>query len=338
MLNFQFAAIPNTVARDRNLSIESKGLLTVLASHANAGDWTCYPGIALLCDETGLCRSTLGKYLDELIEARYVSRSPRRINGQFAGWEYSIHFQSDKAGGHSLPGDNSSAAVFFPVQEESLSQETHTQHATPPCSDQTPVCVFLDEQETAPLAMEEVQTHIDSHVVDTQVVDTTEITLADSVASIDQATDTPKSSKSGRRTHDVAVDTAIPTDTVEEINTTDAIINTETIYLVKRPAPKNAAQAVLDDELCKAVSFYCGLAAKNGRIENPAAYKATLTRKALQGELDLTLFYKEKTPPVQRPLPYNAQEPKPLAAWKADSEADPPRPDELRELRKSLGY
>jgi hypothetical protein len=296
----------------------------------------------------GWSHPTLLKYTEELESKGWITRELKSPgNNYFPRYYYSVHFSpvrnTDDAGGSACSHrcKESSIRKNLGQEQEPFPQEENTQQTDIPSDEPASVCVSSDDSGNAPLAMEEIQTHIDSHVIELAVVTQEE-------ASDQEITAIPKDitepavdieeivlilSNSGP----IAQMEEIPATTTEEIIKTETsprsnIESTpETIFLVKAPA----SQAILDDELCKAVSFYVTRAERSGRLENPGAYRATLTRKALSGELDLSAYRK-----TTQPLEQSSKQPDPIHktidAWKNQAETDPPKIDELRRLRERL--
>jgi hypothetical protein len=89
-----FSRIPHQVSRNASITIEARGLFTLLASYTSQGRSECWPGIPRLLRETNWSDKTLSKYILELMDAGLVTRTERRDDlGHWQGWLYRLHFE-----------------------------------------------------------------------------------------------------------------------------------------------------------------------------------------------------------------------------------------------------
>lgn len=68
-----YGKVPNTIMFDQELSLEAKGLYSVISSLSGSNGY-CFPNISTLCKYTNRHRTTVHRILKELIEKGYVKR------------------------------------------------------------------------------------------------------------------------------------------------------------------------------------------------------------------------------------------------------------------------
>lgn len=74
----QFGIVSKEVLHDPELSIQAKGLYSLLCTYADKNR-TCYPSINTLADLSNKSRSTVDKLIKELKEKNYLKRDGRKI-------------------------------------------------------------------------------------------------------------------------------------------------------------------------------------------------------------------------------------------------------------------
>lgn len=82
--NNNYTTMSNYHLRDKKLSLSLKGLLSVVYSLPENWDYS----IAGLCSITEVSKSTMSKYLNELIEFGYLKREQKRTSVGFGNIEY----------------------------------------------------------------------------------------------------------------------------------------------------------------------------------------------------------------------------------------------------------
>jgi hypothetical protein len=90
----EFAIIPNKAMRDKRLSAEARGLLGYLMTHSDNWEFNfevvrkAMGGGTVKSEAIG--REKLQRMIRELIEAGYLKRTPRRIDGVMRGQDWEI--------------------------------------------------------------------------------------------------------------------------------------------------------------------------------------------------------------------------------------------------------
>lgn len=74
----QFGIVSKEVLHDPELSLQAKGLYSLLCTYANQNR-TCYPSISTLADLSNKSRSTIDKLIKELKKKNYLKRDGRKI-------------------------------------------------------------------------------------------------------------------------------------------------------------------------------------------------------------------------------------------------------------------
>lgn len=74
----QFGIVSKEVLHDPELSLQAKGLYSLLCTYANKNR-TCYPSISTLADLSNKSRSTIDKLIKELKKKNYLKRDGRKI-------------------------------------------------------------------------------------------------------------------------------------------------------------------------------------------------------------------------------------------------------------------
>lgn len=83
----EFTVTPNALIQDSERTPQARFLYTYMASKPD--DWVFYS--EYLMSNTGWSDETLSKYLKELLDSGWLSRTERRVGGMFAGWDYTLH-------------------------------------------------------------------------------------------------------------------------------------------------------------------------------------------------------------------------------------------------------
>lgn len=76
--NESFGIVNKKVLHDPELSIQAKGLYSLLCTYADKNR-TCYPSINTLADLSNKSIRTISELIKELKEKKYLQRSGRRI-------------------------------------------------------------------------------------------------------------------------------------------------------------------------------------------------------------------------------------------------------------------
>ena len=89
--NKDYTVISNNIFKNKNLSLKSKGLLTMLLSFSE--DWDLHiEGLTKICKEG---RRSIASSIHELIENGYMKRSVVREKGIIKSWEYIVYEQPE---------------------------------------------------------------------------------------------------------------------------------------------------------------------------------------------------------------------------------------------------
>lgn len=89
--NKNYTAISNYHLQDKELSLKSKGLLSLMLSLPSNWDYSVR-GLAEICKET---KDTINGILNELEKNNYLVRKRIYINGKISEWEYNIYETND---------------------------------------------------------------------------------------------------------------------------------------------------------------------------------------------------------------------------------------------------
>ncbi|MBQ2175577.1 MAG: helix-turn-helix domain-containing protein [Alphaproteobacteria bacterium] len=77
-----FATIPNSIVRNKALSIQAKAVYAYLSSYAGKKG-KCYPSYARMTTELNISQTSLTKYINELVECGYIHKEQSKANGKF---------------------------------------------------------------------------------------------------------------------------------------------------------------------------------------------------------------------------------------------------------------
>lgn len=93
VMKLGFGVVHKVVMKDNTLSIGAKGLYAYLCAYAG-NDGSAFPGRDLITYELNIGKDTLGKYMKELKEAKYIHVVQEKEEGKFAHNIY--HLTPDK--------------------------------------------------------------------------------------------------------------------------------------------------------------------------------------------------------------------------------------------------
>lgn len=85
-----FVITPNSTARDKRLTLESRGALTYLLSHSKTFDIK----VAFLLEEFGIGKDRLQRITGELRRHGYLHIVANREKGRFTGWTWNIYAEA----------------------------------------------------------------------------------------------------------------------------------------------------------------------------------------------------------------------------------------------------
>lgn len=88
-LRRDFTVAPNALIQDPEITPQARALFVFMASMPI--DWEFYHAPIMANMKWG--DETLAKYLQELLNAGWMTREERRQAGMFAGWDYALHSQ-----------------------------------------------------------------------------------------------------------------------------------------------------------------------------------------------------------------------------------------------------
>jgi DNA-binding MarR family transcriptional regulator len=74
----RFGIVSYEVISDPNLSIQAKGLYSMLACYANK-EKTCWPSISTLSDDLNISQSSTNRLIKELKTCNYIKRVGRKL-------------------------------------------------------------------------------------------------------------------------------------------------------------------------------------------------------------------------------------------------------------------
>ena len=74
----RFGIISYEVISDPNLSIQAKGLYSMLACYANK-ERTCWPSISTLSDDLNISQSSTNRLIKELKTCNYIQRVGKKL-------------------------------------------------------------------------------------------------------------------------------------------------------------------------------------------------------------------------------------------------------------------
>ena len=83
VMKLEFGVVHKVVMKDNTLSIGAKGLYAYLCAYAG-NDGSAFPGRDLITYELNIGKDTLGKYMKELKEAKYIHVVQDKEEGKFA--------------------------------------------------------------------------------------------------------------------------------------------------------------------------------------------------------------------------------------------------------------
>lgn len=87
-----FGLIHRNIMRDKNLSIESKGIYSYISSFAGTSG-QAYPGVKLMCTELNISENRFHKFKNELVEKGYLTIERERREKGFSKNIYTLHVQ-----------------------------------------------------------------------------------------------------------------------------------------------------------------------------------------------------------------------------------------------------
>ena len=82
-----YVVISTYCFKDRNISLEAKGLYAYLCSYADNG---CSLPLDEVCFDLNISKDTYNKYIKELLELGYIEREQVKENGKFSHNVYTI--------------------------------------------------------------------------------------------------------------------------------------------------------------------------------------------------------------------------------------------------------
>ena len=74
----RFGIVAYEVISDPNLSIQAKGLYSILACYANK-ERTCWPSISTLSDDLNISQSSTNRLIKELKTCNYIKRVGKKL-------------------------------------------------------------------------------------------------------------------------------------------------------------------------------------------------------------------------------------------------------------------
>lgn len=74
----RYGIVKHKVLTDPNLSIQAKGLYSILCCYANKNR-LCWPSISTLADDADSSQSSIKRWLKELKQHKYISRIGRKL-------------------------------------------------------------------------------------------------------------------------------------------------------------------------------------------------------------------------------------------------------------------
>jgi len=74
----RFGIVKHSVCTDPNLSIQAKGLYSILCCYANK-DRLCWPSISTLADDTDSSQTSVKRWIKELKQHNYIKRVGRKL-------------------------------------------------------------------------------------------------------------------------------------------------------------------------------------------------------------------------------------------------------------------
>lgn len=75
---YRYGIVNKSILTDPELSIQSKGLYSILCTYADS-DRKCYPSISLLADISSKSTAQISNYIKELKNKNYVRRQGRYL-------------------------------------------------------------------------------------------------------------------------------------------------------------------------------------------------------------------------------------------------------------------
>ena len=136
--NKNYTVMSNYHLRDKNLSLKTKGLLSIMLSLPEDWDYS-EAGLVVI---TGEGRATIQKCLHELEANNYLTRSQSRVNGRLSKMEYVIYevpltqMSSADSLSAELPlAENQSTVKQSTINQSSEKQPAENQFAENPSSD-----------------------------------------------------------------------------------------------------------------------------------------------------------------------------------------------------------
>lgn len=72
-MSFKFGIVDHQVCTDPNLSIQAKGLYSILCCYANK-DRLCWPSINILANNTNSSQTSIKRWIRELKSQNYIKR------------------------------------------------------------------------------------------------------------------------------------------------------------------------------------------------------------------------------------------------------------------------
>ena len=74
----RFGIVKHVVCTDPNLSIQAKGLYSILCCYANKNRF-CWPSISTLADDSGSSQSSVKRWIKELKTHKYITRIGNKL-------------------------------------------------------------------------------------------------------------------------------------------------------------------------------------------------------------------------------------------------------------------
>jgi biotin operon repressor len=85
-----YGFISKAVMRDKDIHIIAKGIYSYICSFSGKGK-DSFPSQKLICNDLGISKDTLSKYLKQLVESGYIRIRKNKNKGRFANNVYSIN-------------------------------------------------------------------------------------------------------------------------------------------------------------------------------------------------------------------------------------------------------
>lgn len=138
-----FAAVPNWMIRDSNLSIYALMVYTALASHSGRGG--IFPSYEILASEARCSERKVGEALAELKAAGVIETVRRKSRAGRASNGYSLHPNGGVSSEVPAPGAETGGAV--PAPDDSQVTAPHAEEEEPLKNEEEPAILFALESQ-----------------------------------------------------------------------------------------------------------------------------------------------------------------------------------------------